>query len=107
MNMLRKTNISLALGFFLSIYSLQASAIEYKCYVTASDTLRYIVIVDFDRPGLAARAARHVWIKSETTGKVGVQDVHECVTLNTPFRDKAARELEKKTPLETIKNSRK
>ena len=91
----------------LAAMSTQTQATEYKCYVTASDTLRYIVIVDFDRPGMAARAARHVWITSPTTGKVGVQDVHECVTLDTAFRNKAARELEKKTPIETIKNPRK
>ena len=89
------------------LYSVQASATEYKCYVTGSDTLQYIVIVDFDRPGMAARAARHVWINSPTTGKVGVQDVHECITLDKPFHDKAARELEAKTPIDTINNARK
>ena len=99
------TQISLLLA--LGAISLQTFATEYKCYVTASDTLRYIVIVDFDSPGMAALAARHVWIKTPTTGKVGVQDVHECVTLDKPFHNKAARELELLTPLDTIKNSRK
>ena len=105
--MLRKATIGLCLGIAASTYTLQASATEYKCFVTGSDTLRYIVVVDFDRPGMAARAARHVWINSPTTGKIGVQDVHECVTLNKTFRDKAARELEQKTPIDTITNSRK
>lgn len=104
--MLNKLVLRSLFVFTALLVSTQAQAIEYKCYVTASDTLRYIVIVDFDRPGMAARAARHVWIKSPTTGKVGVQDVHECIETNKPFRNKAARELEKKTPLETIKNTR-
>lgn len=90
-----------------TMMSTQAFAVEYKCYVTASDTLRYIVIVDFDSPGMAAVAARHVWITTPTTGKVGVQDVHECATLDKPFREKAARDLELVTPLDTIKNQRK
>lgn len=89
------------------LVSTQASATEYKCYVTGSDTLKYLVIVDFDTPGMAARAARHVRIKNQKTGRVGVQDVHECVTLDKPFRNKAARLLEEKTPLETITNPRK
>ena len=92
---------------FLPLISDHAHSAEYKCYVTASDTLRYLVIVDFPSPGMAARAARHVWINTPNTGKVGVQDVHECVELDKPFRDKAAQRLESKTPLESIKNPRK
>ncbi len=98
---------SLKLGLFLALCAPSAQADEYKCYVTASDTLRYLVIVDFDSPGMAARAARHVWIDNPSTGKVGVQDVHECVLLDKTFRDRAAQALEKVTPLDTIKNARK
>jgi hypothetical protein len=103
---MRKKFINAAVVLMLSTFSLQASATEYKCYVTASDTLHYIVIVDFDSPGMAALAARHVWITNPATGKVGVQDVHECIILDKPFHAKAARELEKVTPLESINNPR-
>ncbi len=104
---LRACSVKLGVFLALCLCTLSAQADEYKCYVTASDTLRYIVIVDFDSPGMAARAARHVWINNPSTGKVGVQDVHECVTLDKTFRDKAAQALEKITPLDTIKNPRK
>ena len=97
----------LLLSFLLLITSnLSAKPSEYKCYVSASDSLHYIVIVEMNSAGMAARAARHVWINSPVTGKVGVQDVIECIALNKPFKDVGARKQEEKTPLHTIKNTR-
>lgn len=102
-------NVLLSLWLFFSLFIASfahAKTSSFKCYVSASDSLHYIVIVEMNSVGMAARAARHVWINSPATGKVGVQDVIECIALNKPFRDANARKQEIKTPLHTIKNTR-
>ncbi len=102
-------NVKTTLLFFILFMTTiaQANAGDYKCYVKASDSLRYLVIVEMNSAGMAARAARHVWINSPVTGKVGVQDVIECQVLNKPFKDANARKQEKITPINTIRNIRK
>ncbi len=98
----------ITLTFLMSLLLVgQANATEYKCYVTGTDTLHYIVIVDFTSVGMAATAARHVQIDTPNMGRVGVQDVQECAELDKSFRSKAARQLDERTPRETITNSRK
>jgi len=94
-------------ALLLFLVSSTTWAKEYKCYVTGYNTMHYLVIVDFDSPGMAARAARHVWIKTPDFGKVGVQDVIECRSIDKPFQNKAARAQEELTPLNTITSSRK
>jgi len=91
----------------LMVSTSSAYAVEYKCYVTGSDSLHYLVVVDVESSGMAILAARHVKVNSPVTGKVGVQGVQECTTLDKPFRHASARKLEEKTPIDTITNSRK
>ncbi|TPW11175.1 MAG: hypothetical protein FD130_2032 [Halothiobacillaceae bacterium] len=99
--------LTVSMTALLLLTSHDTLAKEFKCYVTASDTLHYLVIVDFESAGMASLAARHVWINTKETGKVGIQDVHECVALDASFRSNAAKQLDANTPRSEITNARK
>ena len=85
------------LAFFCAIPA-YAENKPFKCFVTGSDTLSYIIELKAPNAGIAGSAARHGRIQSKNMGRVEVRGVIECTAVGRDFRTRQAQEHEKRHP---------